>query len=493
MRTSYDVIVVGAGTAGIFFAKRMADAGYSVGVFDLLPEERQGERLGVFHTDKERLAPFGVPEPHKGDADYITEFAVGISKSCFDHYPKRTEYPYLVLRFAPFLKRLRAWAGESGVEFCFAQRFTDFLRDGQGRICGAVFTDAQGQQAEITGRLVADCSGIPSAARRKMVNSRVETFEITPRDMFYVILHYVKFKDPEKDCFSEPPGWLYYKSWLGLTEDPEGFLFGTGANLSYEYCLACHDAFREKIPAPAYEEYTESDDGPYRPSYGVGAELGREGYWERGVTPYHRAPYSLVDDGFICMGDSACMTKPFSGEGITSGWVACDIAAQVAADAMREGAYPTEAALWAYNVRYAQGQGADFANLMATLVNAVDCSEAENEYEFSKDIVFSGTSLTRTSRNFNGDMPLPEVLGLVPKVLAGIARKGISMQSVRNLGKGILCGMRLKSLYKAYPTVPSAFAAWAAKADALWTQAGNMADVVERTDALRKKESSSIA
>jgi flavin-dependent dehydrogenase len=39
---------------------------------------------------------------------------------------------------------------------------------------------------------------------------------------------------------------------------------------------------------------------------------------EKGFTPYHRAPYSLVTDGFICMGDAACMTKPYSGEGITA-------------------------------------------------------------------------------------------------------------------------------------------------------------------------------
>ncbi|NLA73390.1 MAG: FAD-binding protein, partial [Clostridiales bacterium] len=57
MKTYYDVIVIGAGTAGSFFARKMAEQGYTVAVFDKLPEKEQGSRLGVFHTDKERFAP----------------------------------------------------------------------------------------------------------------------------------------------------------------------------------------------------------------------------------------------------------------------------------------------------------------------------------------------------------------------------------------------------------------------------------------------------
>ena len=110
MKTYYDVIVIGAGTAGSFFARKMAEQGYTVAVFDKLPEKEQGSRLGVFHTDKERFAPYGVPEPKSGDEDYLGIFEYGITKSAFDNYPKRADYPFLILHFAPFLKRLRNWA-----------------------------------------------------------------------------------------------------------------------------------------------------------------------------------------------------------------------------------------------------------------------------------------------------------------------------------------------------------------------------------------------
>ncbi|MDR3345071.1 MAG: FAD-dependent monooxygenase [Oscillospiraceae bacterium] len=482
MEANYDVAVIGAGTAGILFARRMAEQGCSVAVFDKLSEERQGERLGVFHTDLEHFEPYGVPIPQPGDEDWVGRFDYGITKSAFDHYPKRADYPFLILKFKPFLKRLRNWAAETGkVSFFFGAKFDDFIRDGDENINGAVI-NIGGTQHNVSARLVADCSGIPSVARRKLKNSRVETFEITPRDMFYVILHYVKLKNPGQPFPADvplgeqypdgqiayPTGYAQYKAWVGGTEDPGCFLFGTGANLSFEYAMKCHEEFRNAIKAPPYEEYE---------GYGEG------GRWEKGVTPYHRAPYSMVDGGFICLGDTACMTKPFSGEGVSSGWVGVKLAAEVCGKAMRGGAYPTEAALWEFNTRYAATQGADFANITATLVNAVDCTAEENEYEFKKGIVFTGKLLTLTNRTFSADIPLSDALALVGKMIVGGVTGNISFNSLRNLIKGVMCGGSLKSHYKKFPKTTAGYDAWCAKADKLWEKTGNMADVVERAEA----------
>lgn len=460
MKQSYDVLVIGAGTAGILFASKMAEQGYSVVVFDKLSEEKQGARLGVFHTDKERFAPYGIPEPKPGDEDYVGVFEYGITKSAFDNYPKQADYPFLVLRFAPFLKRLRNWSMTKGVEYYFNAEFIDFYYD-KGKINGAVLV-IDGKKTTIVSRLVADCSGIPSVARRKLnKDSRAENFEITPRDMFYVVLNYAKLKHPERDKVSFPTGYAYYKSWIGGAEDDGCVVFGTGANLSLDYAKLCHERFRKVIPLPEHE-YLRS---------------------EYGVTPYRRAPYSMVEDGFICMGDTACMTKPFSGEGISSGWVGCALAADVAGKAMKNNAYPTEGALWDYNVRYAKGQGADFANITAMLINAVDCTAEENEYEFKHNIVFTSKQLTLTNRTFTADMPIGDSIKLVFKVLIGVITGNISVKTVKNLLKGVFCGMQLKSHYRKYPSTPDGYKKWAERADKLWEKTGNMADVVEKTEA----------
>ncbi|MDR1940101.1 MAG: hypothetical protein LBQ40_04825 [Clostridiales bacterium] len=456
MKKTYDVLTVGSGTAGIYFAKLMAEQGYSVCVCDAAPVDKLGARLNIFHTDQSRFETFGIPEPKPGDEDYVTMFEYGITKSAFDNYPKRTDYAFSVLLLPPFLKRLRKWAEGYGVEFYYNAAFKDFTYASDGKINGAVI-DRGGEKTEISARLVADCSGIPSVARRKLKDGcKVENFEISDRDKFYVVLRYVKLKNPD-DYVKFNEGWAYYKTWIGPSEIADGAIFGVGANLSYEYAEKCYKSFTDVIKLPEHE-------------------LDRI---EKGVTPYRRPPYSLVADGFICMGDAACMTKPYSGEGITSGWVFCKIAAEVAGKVMKDGAYPTEEKLWEANVRYFTTQGADFANTMATLVNAIDCTPEENDYEFKHSIVFKDELMTSMNKNFKSDMPLGETLKLAGKVIAGIVSGNISLKTVKALLRGITSAGALKSLYKKFPSAPEGFWEWTKKADKLWQKAGTMADMID--------------
>jgi electron-transferring-flavoprotein dehydrogenase len=458
IKTEYDVIVVGAGTAGCYFAHSMASDGYKVCVIESAKTEDMGKKLYLFHTDKERFESYGVPEPKPGDEDYVGLFEYGLTKSAFDNYPKRADYPFSVCLLPPFLKRMRVWAESAGAEFYFSTPFVDFIYDGD-KIVGAE-VESDGTPVKISARLVVDCSGIPSVARRKLRKGKVETFEISPRDKFYVIIRYVNLKDP-KDYVTFPTGWAYYKSWIGAGPVENQAIFGIGANLSFEYAEKCFEKFEKLIKLPEHEL----------------------DHIEKGFTPYRRAPYSLVADGFICLGDAACMTKPYSGEGITSGWVGCKIAADIASDVMKNGEYPTEEKLWNVNYKYNTSQAADFSYIMATLINAVECTPEENEYEFKKNIVFTSEALTRMNRNFNADMPLKDTLQLVGRILVGVLTGNISIKTIRQLLHGIMLAGKLKSHYKKFPKTIAGYDKWKAKADLLWKETGTMADVVERLEA----------
>jgi flavin-dependent dehydrogenase len=107
MKYKYDVLVVGSGTAGIFFAKKMADNGFSVLVIDKLDSSEVGNRLNIFHIDKVKFTEFNVPEPKPGDDDYVNTFDVSYSKSAFDKHQKSTNYPFVVSLLPKFLKRLK--------------------------------------------------------------------------------------------------------------------------------------------------------------------------------------------------------------------------------------------------------------------------------------------------------------------------------------------------------------------------------------------------
>ena len=468
MNSNYDVLVIGSGTAGIFFAKTMAERGFSVLVVDSLGESRLGERLDVFHSDKDYFAKYNVPEPKAGDPDYLGQFEYGITKSAFDKYPKRTDYAFDVMRLPPFLKRLRAWAEGFGVEFSYATSFKDFVRNAEGKINGAIL-DKDGELFEVGARLTADATGIPSVARRKLpAECKVENFEIGPRDMFYVIIRYVRIRKPE-DAVKINTGWAYYKTWTAPALDPMQAIFGVGANLSFDYAEECYKKFTEIVKLPEHDVEQV----------------------QKGATPYRRPPHSFVTDGFVVLGDAACITKPFSGEGITAAWNHAKIMADVASNAMKDGAYPTEKALWGANKQYMSTQGADFAYLLATLVNAVDCSPEENDYEFKHDIVFNTEDLTRTNKTFSADLSGSASLKLGLKVVGGVFAGKIRLRTVKSLLNGVTLAGKLKKHYKKYPTDPKGYYVWANKANYLWEKAGNMADVVEKVamkEAEKKKK-----
>ncbi|NCA92716.1 NAD(P)/FAD-dependent oxidoreductase [bacterium] len=455
MKGKYDIIVVGAGTAGLFFGKKMADSGYSVLVVDKLSEEKLGNRLDIFHIDRDYFDKFNVPKPKPGDVDYVSEFEIGYARSAYDKHPKETKYPFVVMKFPPFLKRLKKWAEESGVEVAFDTEFGALTYD-NGKISGikALFG---GKEKNIAARLVVDCSGIPSVVRKVLPEGYgVETFNIDDTDKFYVILRYVKLKNPEKDRVTHSIGYPYYKCWLAPQTDPNGAIVGVGANLSYEYAEQCFEKFIKAVKLPEYELEKI----------------------EKGTTPYRRPPHSFVADGFVTLGDSACITKPFSGEGICAAWNLCDIAARVATKAMQDGAYPTKESLWDINVQYMRTQGADFANLLATLTGAVDCTAEENEYEFEKDIVFKSEEMSRMNKDFAAKLALGDILALVGKIIVGVARGKIRFKTVKALLSGVMVAGSLEKHYKKYPKTIAKYGEWSSKANKLWEKAGTMADKI---------------
>lgn len=456
MKKNYDIIVVGAGTAGSFFAKRMAEKDFKVLVIDKVNAQDLGNRLDIFHIDKDFFDKYNVPKPSKGDEDYVSEFEVGYAKSAFNNYPKKTEYPFVVMKFPPFLKRLRKWAESFGVEYSFETEFIDLTYNESKSINGAKVKH-NGVEKKISARLVVDCSGIPSVVRTKLPASYgVETFKIDDSDMFYVILRYVKLKNPEKDRVTHSIGYPYYKCWFAPQNHPEGAIIGVGANLSYDYAEECYQKFIKAVPVPEHEIEKI----------------------ERGTTPYRRPPYSLVANGFMTLGDSACITKPFSGEGIACSWILCDIAATEASFAMKDGEYPTKEKLWGTNVYYMRSQGADFANLMATLISAVDCTAEENEYEFKKNIVFKSEDITRMNRDFAAKLSLQDILSLIFKIKIGIFTGNIRLKTVKSLLKGVMTAASLEKHYKSFPNNPKYFSKWVEKAEKLWKKAGTMSEKI---------------
>jgi electron-transferring-flavoprotein dehydrogenase len=221
-----------------------------------------------------------------------------------------------------------------------------------------------------------------------------------------------------------------------------------GANLSFDYANRCWDRFARRVSVPAHEvEYVEQSS-----------------------TPYRRPPYSFVADGFVALGDAACITNPMSGEGVPYAWLLCSIAAEEFGRAMREGAYPDREKVWLVNRRYFQAQGASFARILATLPGAVNCGPEENDYEFEQSIIFEDDK-----EKAKGSMIL--------KLFKGLFSGRLSLGTLKGLVAAVMAGSGIYKHYMNFPEESGAFESWVKKAEDLWGKTTKIADLAEKDSA----------
>ncbi len=445
----YDVLVVGGATSGSFFARRMAEQGFSVAVIDASTEEKIGSKYDIFHVCKRDFENFTLPLPAKEDGTWAFEFSEGLTSSPYNNFPKTTYDTVVGMHMHEYVLKMNRWAKEKGAEFIYGAKFSSPVFQ-NGRIVGVNYIK-DSEQRSIYARVVVDCSGMGGCVRTSLPDGYgVENFKLGGNDMFYVVLRYVKLLN-EKDYLTGSSGWPFYKSWIAPQHDPHGAILGIGACNSFDYAEEIYSKFENTIPLPEYELQ----------------------YFERGTTPYCRCPYSFVADNFIATGDAACLTKPLNGEGVTSSMVHMEIAAKVLGKALKKGKTRKED-LWEINTFYNKAQGADFCFLRAVLTKAVNAKAEEWEYFFENDIIFSEPLMNSVSTG--EDIPLtPDVIGDMVKNIAMGMKKGIiTKETVKTVGSGIVLAISLKNHYLNFPKTPDGFKVWCEKADKLWTKVGKM-------------------
>jgi flavin-dependent dehydrogenase len=434
MEKETDVLIVGGCTAGLYFAGLMAEKGFKVLVCDKTPEDALGGRYDVIHIGRGHFSRFGVPEPKPGDPDYVTCFDKSTLRSALNKWPKTHTAPILVLRRIPLMKRLAAWARAKGAELLCDTSFQKPLFNAEGRIAGGVFRQGNGE-CTVKARLVADASGIPAVVRTSLPdNYGIENKPLTNDELSYVILYYVKLLDLKGFVLPSVTTWLQSPLvWMGASHEPNGAIVGVGALGSFENAENGFKKFSETGYLPEYElKYAEKCQNTRR-----------------------RPPYSFVSDGFIALGDAACITNPGTGEGVPDTWVLCSIAAEEFGKAMQNGAYPRREAVWPVNCRYITEQGALFASLFAVRYGFVDCTPEENDYMFEHSILYKDEK----------DQGQDDV---VKQIDEGREAGKISPATAEKITRALKAGKDIYAHYVNYPKNPASFESWAREADRLW-------------------------
>lgn len=445
----YDILVVGASTTGCWFAEKMASQGFSVLVIEKEEPENVSGAYDIFHMTQNEMENSDLFIPDESSPVRAFSFNGSPMWSPYGNYPKgkASSNPTIGLHKHDYIMLMADKAKKSGAEIIYGASFVDFIFDKHRKVAGARFETADGEQRVYT-KLVADCSGIPSAARTKLPSSSiVGNFRLTNKDLLYVVLYYVEYKDKAFNPREADGFFLQYKSWSAPSGNPNGAILGIGAPLSYSYAeYVFENHFTKNVHFP---EYTVEKI-------------------ERGVTPYHRSVYSFVDNGFIAMGDAACLTKPTCGEGCTSSLVQGKIAVEVISGLLKKGEPLTKENMWSINTRYMKEQGKDFDCLRPLLMGVISPGYDEAEYMFANEIVFAQKILGGMDGGFT--LGVKDIALMLKNAFIGVMKKKIRLSSLTKIARGIKEMFIIAAHYDKYPEKPEDFPLWRAKADELWSK-----------------------
>lgn len=454
----YDVLVVGASTTGSWFAKKMAEKGHKVLMIEKQEKKNVSRDYDIFHMSKKEMEQFGLTIPSPEDKDFGFTFDGSPVMSPYGNYAKSGKPATVVgCHKHEYIMRMHDEAKKAGVKIVCGAEFTDLIYDENKKVIGAKYKTSKTEK-EVLASLVADCSGIPAVVRTKLPStSSIENFKLTNRDVFFVVLYYVKYLDPKVRPRDLDASFLNYKVWSAPSGDEHGAILGVGGNYGYDYAEAIYDTqFRKNVPWPEYEVEKV----------------------EKGLTPYHRGIYSFVDDGVIALGDTACLTKPTCGEGCTSSLVQCEIAVNVIDALLKEGKALTKENMWPINCEYIKKQGIAFDSMRPLLMGIVSCSPKEAEYLFKKDIIFSRKILGAQGEDL--DITPKDVADILAGISTGIVTGQIKPSTVGAIAKGLIQMVEVTKLYETYPATAAGYLTWKAKADALWAKIGSMADKCDK-------------
>ena len=151
--------------------------------------------------------------------------------------------------------------------------------------------------------------------------------------------------------------------------------------------------------------------------------------------------------------------------------------AEVISKLLSKGEELTRKNMWSINKRYMVAQGKEFDSMRPLLMGLIKMNFDEAEYLFANDVIFCDKILGGMDDGLN--LTVSDVADMVKGIIKGVAKKKISVASIKALLKGLKQSDAVGKLYDAYPESVSGYLEWKEKADALWEEIGTLADTCD--------------
>jgi len=452
----FDVVIVGAGTAGSSLAEYVAHRGLSVALVDRKPRGEIGDKPCGDAIDPRHFETTGFKPPEPGDTVNRVKGIRVYPPNLKMFYTLTSVYGngYVVDRHRDGQTRMKRAVKEGAVLFdnCLVKRL--LLEDGFARgvrslqIREEEGRKTKGDEVDIKARVTVDASGWQAALYRDTPNGWGMDKAIGAGERVDSSRDIVELRNPQADgAIPLEPDYLD----IILTErfapgcyvwrfpaHPEGRVVNVGNGV----------AVRPGAPKSRalLEEYYRFD------ALFEGCRRLKSATWP---IPVRRPRGMLVGNGFAALGDAAIQIDPTWGEGIGYGIGAAWFLGQTVCEALEAGRNPSAESLWPYAWSY---------------MTSPEYGLRQVRFDVFRLFLQSGTD-----REFNGAMTYALIreadllgsvdadvkIGLLDRLRRGLVSAVTGQMSLLRRLRYVHNAMgRARALYEEYPDNPGEYPEW---------------------------------
>ena len=444
----YDVIVVGAGTAGCLAAKTAAEAGLKVCLVERKNQREIGEKICGDALGEHHLKALDLKPPQHGELEKRIEGVKIYSPDLETVFTVRHEdFSGFLLNRHMFGQWLLRMALDSGAELLDSTQCLEPMVKG-GFVTGVLAKNMKtGEKIRIEGKTVVDASGFLAVIRRKLPGEMEIEREIANEDVEACYREIRQLKQ-------EVEGKEYCEIYLNQKVTPGGYtwIFYKGSakvNAGLGVCM------RGKFPNPKSQFYKHVLTKPLF----EGSLLLSGGAW---YDPTRRPLDNMVGNGVIITGDAACLVNPIHGGGIGPSMISGHLAGKTIVEALEKGDVSKEA-LWHYNVSYMEGYGTKQASLDVFRLLLLKCSDEDLNYGMKYKLL-TEEDVLKAGLGEEFHLNITET---AKRVFRGLKR----VHFLNKLRITVNLMNRVKAHYRNYPKTPKDFEKWRLKTEALFREA----------------------
>ena len=444
----FDVIVVGAGTAGCLAAKTLAEAGLEICLVDRKKREEIGEKICGDALGEHHLSRLGLEKPQGGELEKRIEGIKIYSPDLETVFTVEYEdFVGYILNRRLFGQWLLKKALDRGTFFLDSTHCLEPITE-KSYATGVLAKNLKNDEnIRLEGRVIVDASGFIAVVRRKLPKEMGIENKVANED---VEACYREIRQLKREVENTK----YCEMYLNQKVTPGGYTWifskgGAKVNAGLGVCM------RGNFPNPKNQFYKHVLTKPLF----EGSLLLNGGAW---YDPTRKPLDNMVGNGVAILGDAACLVNPIHGGGIGPSMLSGYLAGKTIIEALEKDDV-SQKSLWPYNRKYMEMYGAKQAGLDVFRILLLTSSDEELNYGL-KHKLLTEEDILKASLGEEFHLKITET---VKRVFKGIKRIGFlnRLRLTVNLMK------QVKAHYSTYPETQEKFQQWQMKTKALFKEA----------------------